>query len=304
MARMVRFASYGPPEVLRVVEVDDPGPAPDQLRVRVRAAGVQPADALYRSGAFDRFRPATFPATIGNELAGVVDQVGAAVTGFAPGDEVIAFVDAVAYADTALVPAAHAVSKPAAMPWAEAGALSASGQTADTALDVLGIAVGDRLLVHAAAGGVGSFAVQLAVARGAVVVGTASERNHAYLADLGAIPVSYGPGLADRVRALVPDGITAALDCVGGEANDVSVELLGSPERAVTVADWQAEARVGVRRVGTDRGAARLARLVTRYEKGELVVPIQATYPLDEAPAAHHAIETGHVRGKIVLVVT
>ncbi|MFI6604489.1 NADP-dependent oxidoreductase [Nonomuraea sp. NPDC050536] len=303
MARVVVFTEYGAPEVLHVVDVDDPWPVDTQIRVRVRAAGVQPFDAGYRSGAFAQYKQATFPAQLGNEVAGVVDAVGAAVTGFAVGDEVIAFVDAIGYADTVVVAATNAVQKPALMPWPEAGVLSASGQTADTALDALEVTAGDRLLIHAAAGGVGSFATQLAVARGATVIGTASERNHAYLTDLGAQPVTYGPGLADRVKELVPDGITAALDCVGGEANDVSVRLLGTPDRAVTLVDWQAEQRLGVRRVGTDRSAARLAGLVSLYEKG-LVVPIWKRFTLDEAPSAHREIETGHVRGKIVLVTT
>ncbi|SDM37833.1 NADP-dependent oxidoreductase [Nonomuraea jiangxiensis] len=304
MARVVVFAEYGEPEVLHVIETDDPVPADDEIRIRVRAAGVQPFDALYRRGDFARYKQASFPARLGNEVAGVIDALGDAVSGFAIGDEVIAFVDSIGYADTIVAPAAGVVRKPAGMPWPEAGVLSASGQTADTALDALGIIAGDRLLIHAAAGGVGSFATQLAVARGATVVGTASERNHAYLTRLGALPVTYGPGLVERVGRLVPEGITAALDCVGGEANDVSVRLLGASGRAVTLVDWQAEQRLGVRRVGTDRSVARLAALTSLYEKGSLIVPIWRQYPLDEAPAAHREIETGHVRGKIALVTT
>jgi len=302
MAKIVVFTEYGEPEVLHVVEVDDPAPADGEVRIRVRSAGVQPFDAAYRRGTFAQHKPAPFPAQLGNEAAGTVDAVGAGVTGFVVGDEVIAFVDSNGYADTLVTPATHAVGKPATMPWPEAGVLSASGQTADTALDALAVSTGDRLLIHAAAGGVGSFAVQLAVARGATVIGTASERNHPYLAELGATPVTYGPGLADRVSALAPDGITAALDCVGGEANEVSVKLLGSAERAVTLVDWDAEQRLGVRRVGTERSAARLASLVAHYETGRLVVPVWKQFALADAPLAHREIETGHVRGKIALV--
>ncbi|MFS1301428.1 NADP-dependent oxidoreductase [Streptosporangium longisporum] len=304
MARIVVFAEYGEPEVLRVIETDDPYPGEGEIRVRVKAAGVQPFDAGYRRGAFARYNPAVFPARLGNEVAGVVDMVGTGVTEFTAGEPIIAFVDAVGYADTVVAPAANAVRKPSTMPWPEAGVLSASGQTADTALDALNVTAGDRLLIHAAAGGVGSFATQLAVARGATVIGTASRHNHAYLEGLGAIPVTYGPGLADRVRRLAPEGITAALDCIGGEANDISVRLLGTAERAVTLADWQAEQRCGVRRVGTDRSAARLADLVVRYEKGDLTVPIWKRFGLEEASLAHREIETGHARGKIVLVTT
>ncbi|GAA0384928.1 oxidoreductase [Acrocarpospora corrugata] len=302
MARVVVFAEYGEPEVLRVVEVDDPHPGGDELRIRVKAAGVQPVDARYRRGDFSQYKPADFPARLGNEAAGVVDAIGRDVTGFAIGDEVIVFVDSIAYADTIVAPAANAAHKPAAMPWPEAGVLTASGQTADTALDALGVTTGDRVLIHAAAGGVGSYATQLAIARGATVIGTASERNHAYLTELGAIPVTYGPGLANRVRELAPDGITAAVDCIGGEANDVSVQLLGTPDRAITLVDWQHAG--GVRRVGTDRSATRLSGLCSLYEKGALTVPIWKQFTLDQAPLAHHEIETGHVRGKIALVVS
>jgi enoyl reductase len=300
MARVVIFTEYGEPDVLQVVEMPDPAPAADGVRIRTRAAGVQPFDAGYRRGDFDQWKAASFPARLGNEVAGVVDAVGTEATGFAPGDEVIAFVDSVGYADVVVAPASHAVPKPESMTWPEAGVLSASGQTADAALDELGIRPGDRLLIHAAAGGVGSFATQLAVARGAIVVGTASERNHDYLCDLGAIPVTYGPGLQDRVSALVPDGITAALDCIGGEANAVSLALLGSADRAVTVADWGSP----VRRIGTDRSAARLAGLTQRYEKGELVIPVSRRFPLEHAALAHREIETGHGQGKIALVIT
>jgi enoyl reductase len=303
MARVVVFEEYGEPEVLHVVEGDDPAPGPGEVRIRVKAAGVQPFDAGYRRGAFAGYKPAVFPARLGNEVAGIVDLVDDGVSDVSPHDEVIAFVDAIGYADTVIAPAAHTVPKPLAMSWPESGVVSASGQTADTALDALAVRAGDRLLIHAAAGGVGSFATQLAVARGATVIGTASAHNHAYLEDLGALPVAYGPRLAERVRALAPDGITAALDCVGGDANEVSVELLGSPDRAVTIADWQAEQRTRVRRVGSKRSTARLTRLLAHYDKGELGVPIWKRFTLDEAPLAHHEIETGHARGKIVLVI-
>jgi enoyl reductase len=302
MAKIVVFTEYGEPEVLQVVEVDDPVPADGEVRIRVEAAGVQPFDARYRRGDFAAYRPAPVPAQLGNEAAGVIDAVGSGVVKFGVGDEVIAFVDSVGYADTLVTPATHVVYKPAEMPWPEAGVLSASGQTADTALEALGVGVGDRLLIHAAAGGVGSFAVQLAVARGARVIGSASEHNHAYLADVGATPVSYGPGLAERVTDLAPDGITAALDCVGGEANEVSVKLLGSADRAITVVDWDAERRLGVRRIGTDRSANRLASIAAHYSAGTLTVSISKQFALAEAPAAHRLIETGHVRGKIALV--
>jgi enoyl reductase len=303
---IVVFDEYGEPDVLHLAEVPDPQAGPGQVRIRVRAAGVQPFDCFTRRGDFAAYNPLTFPVRLGNEVAGVVDQAGpdpaGSVTGFQAGQEVIAFMTMEGYADTVVVPADQVVRKPAAMPWPEAGVLSASGQTAHTALDELGLKPGDTLLVHAAAGGVGSFAVQLARLRGATVIGTASERNHDYLRSLGVTPVSYGPGLAARVRELAPDGVDAVLDAIGGEALAVSVELTGGDTgRIVTVADWANAARLGIRRVGTDRSAARLAELTGLYEQGRLAIEVAAMFPLERAADAHRLVEGGHVRGKVAL---
>ncbi|PGH44376.1 enoyl reductase [Micromonospora sediminicola] len=303
MAKIVVFNEYGGPEVLHLVDVPDPEAGAGQVRIRVKAAGVQPFDCATRRGDFAAYNPLTFPVRLGNEVAGIVDQVGDGVTGFADGDEVIAYLDMQGYADTVVVPAEQVGHKPAKMPWAEAGVLTASGQTAYTALDELRVGAQDTLLVHAAAGGVGSFAVQLAKARGAQVVGTASERNHDYLRSLGAVPVTYGPGLADRVRAAVPQGITCALDAIGGEALDVSLELLGSTERIVTIADWARSAQLGIRRIGTERSAQKLDDLTRLWSEGKLVVEVAETVPLSRAAEAHRLVETGHVRGKVALVV-
>ncbi|MFI7070019.1 NADP-dependent oxidoreductase [Micromonospora sediminicola] len=303
MAKIVVFNEYGGPEVLHLVDAPDPEAGAGQVRIRVKAAGVQPFDCATRRGDFAAYNPLTFPVRLGNEVAGIVDQVGDGVTGFADGDEVIAYLDMQGYADTVVVPAEQVGHKPAKMPWAEAGVLTASGQTAYTALDELRVGAQDTLLVHAAAGGVGSFAVQLAKARGAQVVGTASERNHDYLRSLGAVPVTYGPGLADRVRAAVPQGITCALDAIGGEALDVSLELLGSTERIVTIADWARSAQLGIRRIGTERSAQKLDDLTRLWAEGKLVVEVAETVPLSRAAEAHRLVETGHVRGKVALVV-
>lgn len=303
MATVIVFDEYGEPEVLHPVEVPDPEAGPGEVRIAVKAAGVQPFDCGTRRGDFANYVPLAFPARLGNEVAGVVDQTGPDVTGIDEGDEVIAFMRLQGYADSVVVPADQVGKKPAGMPWEEAGVLSASGQTAWTALDELGVAAGDTLLIHAAAGGVGSFAVQLGRVRGATVVGTASERNHDYLRSLGAVPVTYGPGLADRVRALAPDGVDAALDCIGGDALDVSLELIGSTDRIVTIADWANAARLGIRRVGTERSVEKLAGLTHLYETGQLRVEVSKAFPLEKAADAHREVETGHVRGKVALVV-
>jgi enoyl reductase len=295
---IVVFDEYGEPEVLHLAGVPDPQAGPGQVRIRVRAAGVQPFDCYTRRGDFAAYSPLSFPARLGNEAAGVIDQVGAGVEGFQPGDEVIAFMTMQGYADTVVVPAGQAGHKPAAMSWPEAGVLTASGQTAYTALDELGVTGGETLLIHAAAGGVGSFAVQLARVRGLTVIGTASERNHDYLRALGAIPVSYGPGLLERVREAAPDGVDAVLDAVGGEALDVSVQLT---DRIVTIADWANAARLGVRRIGTDRSVAKLDDLTRLYQRGALAVEVAATFPLERAADAHRLVQGGHVRGKVAL---
>jgi enoyl reductase len=304
VATIVVFGEYGGPDVLHLAEVPDPQAGPGQVRIRVRAAGVQPFDCFTRRGDFSAYSPLTFPARLGNEAAGIVDQVGAGVDGFRAGDEVIAFMTMEGYADTVVVPAGQAGRKPAAMAWPQAGVLTASGQTASTALDELGVKAGETLLIHAAAGGVGSFAVQLARLRGATVIGTASESNHEYLRSLGAIPVSYGPGLAGRVREAAPEGVDAVLDAVGGEALAVSAELTGGDTgRIVTIADWANAARLGIRRIGTERSAARLADLTRLWEQGQLAIEVAGTFPLERAADAHRMVEGGHVRGKVALTI-
>ncbi len=299
----IAFSRYGPPEVLEAVDIADGHPGAGQVRVRVRAAGVQPFDCAIRRGALAQWMPVNFPSRLGNEMAGVIDEVGDGVASWSVGDEVLGFEQMACYAETLIVGADHLVAKPPAMPWEEAGVLPASGQTAHSVLDQLGVGPGDTLLVHAAAGGVGSFAVQIARARGATVVGTARESNHEYLARLGAIPVSYGSGLEDRVQAVAPGGVTAVLDCVGGDALEVSVHLVADRSRVGTIADPAGAARLGLRSVGTERSAARLSELIRLYETRALAVSIWKSVPLHDAAEAHREVETGHVRGKVVLTV-
>lgn len=301
MSRAVVFNQYGGPEVLELVDVPEPEPGPGQVRLRVRAAGVQPADSKQRSGAWHAWAPVTFPGRLGHEAAGVVDAVGPDVTAFAPGDEVLGPATG-AYAEHALADAKLLARKPPQMPWSEAGALSASGQTASTVLEDLEPKPGETLLVHAAAGGVGLMAVQLAKARGVKVIGTAREANHDFLRGLGVVPVAYGPGLADRVRALAPDGVDAALDAVGGEALDVSVELVADRDRIGTIADQAGAKRLGVRSLGTRRSGERLAQLVSAYEDGRLKVFIWKEFPLDQAVEAHRESDGRHLLGKVVLI--
>ncbi|QMU68780.1 NADP-dependent oxidoreductase [Streptacidiphilus sp. P02-A3a] len=304
MSRAVVFDAYGGPEVLRVAEVPEPVPGPGRIRVRVRAAGVNPIDAKVRGGRLAGRFPVAFPQTLGNEFAGVVDQLGPGVTELPLGAEVFGFTSMAAQADHVVVGVDQVTARPADLPWATAAALSAVGQTAYHALRILAPVRGETLLVHAAAGGVGTVAVQLARALGVTVIGTASEGNHDYLRSLGAIPVAYGPGLTERVRGLAPGGVDAALDCVGGDAVRVSLDLVADRRRIGTVADETAAERYGVQRVRYDRSAATLAELARLHGTGGLVLPIARTFPLDAVAAAHREIETGHVRGKLVLLLT
>lgn len=302
MAVAIVFAEYGNPEVLHPIDIDPPTAAADEVRIRVRAAGVNPADVKLRRGDFAAVMPSTFPSRLGNEYAGIVDQTGDGVTGFVAGDQVLGSATGQCYAEYIVADAADVVRKPAGMPWTAAAALPAVGQTAYTALRQLAVQAGDTLLIHAAAGGVGTIAVQLAQLWGATVIGTASARNHDYLRSLGAVPVTYGDGLLERIQALAPAGVDAALDCIGGEAIAASLALVPDRHRIGTLVDAEAARTYGIQRVG-GRSTAALRELVTLYEQGRLKLPIHATFSLTEAHLAHREVQTGHVRGKVVLTV-
>ncbi|GAA2879302.1 oxidoreductase [Actinoplanes cyaneus] len=302
MSQAVVFSSFGGPDVLEIVDVAEPHAGAGDVRVRVKAAGVQPFDTMVRRGDAQGFVEVTFPQTTGNELAGVIDEVGDGVTGFAVGDEVIGFTTMDAVAEFVTISADHIIIKPAGMPWAEAGVLSVCGQTAHIALSELKVGAGDTVLVHGAAGGVGTMAVQLARAWGAQVIGTASERNHDYLRELGATPVAYGPGLVDRVRALAPEGVDAAFDAASRDAIAPSLELVKDKERVGTIGDYRGAQQFGVRMLGGTRTAARLAELAELHTEGKLRIHLQAAYPFAQAAQAHRDVESGHVRGKVVLV--
>ncbi|MFF4361270.1 NADP-dependent oxidoreductase [Streptomyces sp. NPDC001604] len=307
-------SAYGGPEVLSLVEVTVPEPGPGQVRVAVRAAGVNPFDYKVYSGAFGT-DPGRLPLRLGTEAAGVVTAVGADAVGPAGpvevGDEVIAYRAAGAYAAELVVPASSVVPKPARLSWEQAGGLMAAGVTAVHALEAVGLGKGETVLIHGAAGGVGLTAVQLAVARGATVLGTASQAKHDLLRDLGAIPITYGPGLADRVRAAAPGGVDAAADLVGtDEAVDVSVELVADRSRIATIAGFERGARAGIKLLGgapgadpgTEVRAAARLQLTAEAEAGRLRILIADTHALHEAAEAHRQIMTGHITGKIVLI--
>jgi enoyl reductase len=303
MPRAITFSRYGGADVLELSDIEVGHPGAGQALVAVRAAGVQPSDAATRRGDFAAWNPVSFHCQLGKEFAGVIEEVGEGVDADRVGTAVVGFQPLACLAEALVVGIDQFVPKPDGMPWADAGALSASGQTADTALDTLGVYEGDTVLIHAAAGGVGSFAVQLAQVRGASVIGAASPANHQYLRDLGAIPVAYGPGLEDRVREVAREGVSASLDAIGGEALEISTGLVSDRSRIGTLTDWGNGARLGIQVIGPQRSAERLGRLVELYERRQLGVSIWKTLPLDQTAAALTAVETGHVRGKVVVTV-
>ncbi len=314
--RAVQFTEYGPPNVVHVAEVAEPHAGPGQVRIAVRASGISPGETYLRSGVWRDRVPLTFPYRTGFDAAGVVDEIGSDVTGVDVGDEVFGMTTMTARAANAdfAVLAAWA-PKPSGWSWEEAGGAGGGVETGTRVLDRLGVGAGDTVLLQGAAGGTGTIAVQLAVARGARVIGTASERNHDFLRSLGAEPTTYGAGLGDRVRALAPDGVDAVFDCAGGALPDL-IAIAGGTARVVTIADFTAASH-GVHLshgAPVDVTGARLATAadppavhglavaVALAGEGRLRVPVAAAFPLAEAAAAHELSETRHARGKIVLV--
>ena len=236
---------HGPPEILTVASLPTPTPGPGQVRIRVVAGGVQPFDTYVRKGA-DGFAM-SLPHQLGNEFSGVIDEVGTDTDGWSVGDAVLGWASMRSLAEYVIADPGEIVAKPTNMPFTTAGAIGASGQTALTALHDLGIGHGDTLLVHAAAGGAGSAAVQIARHYGAHVIGTASPANHTYVARLGAIPLSYGAGLIERVREVSPHGVDTVLDAAGGQALRDSLSLVVDNARIGTLVDHALAAELGVR---------------------------------------------------------
>ncbi|SHL80052.1 NADP-dependent oxidoreductase [Streptomyces yunnanensis] len=299
--------SYGGPEVLTYSEQPDPKVGPDSVLIRVRAAGVNPVDWKVVAGYLDGMMHAHFPLIPGWDVAGVVEAVGADATEYAVGDEVIGYVrkDEVqhgTYAELVAAPVRTLARKPDTLGWQQSAGLPLAGLTAYQSLKRARTKAGDLVLVHAAAGGVGSLAVQIAVAEGTRVIGTASERNHDFLRSLGAEPVTYGDGLADRVRALAPEGVDVALDFVGGGAVDVSQEVLKDRSRVVSIADGEVRAKGG-HMVWVRPDTADLTALAILADAGKLTVPVDAALPLEEAAEAFRLSMAGRARGKIVLEV-
>jgi NADPH:quinone reductase-like Zn-dependent oxidoreductase len=297
----LQFTEYGGPEVLSVRETPEPHAGPGQVRLAMRAASINPIDWKLRSGRLARGAALESARIAGYDGAGVVDEVGPGVDGLAVGDEVFGLGSST-HAEYAVFD--YVAPKPASLSWVEAAALPVAAETGARGLDLLGVGAGMTLLVDGAAGGVGSAAVQLAVARGATVIGTASEANHDFLVSLGAIPTTYGDGLAERVATLAPDGVDAALDMVGKGSVPTLIQIVGDPQQVVSIADYRAP-QYGARVSTSDdpRAAYALAAAAELHSAGKFVVPVAGAFPLAEAAEAHRLSEEGHVRGKLVLTI-
>jgi NADPH:quinone reductase-like Zn-dependent oxidoreductase len=304
MPKAVRFDEYGGIDVLQVVEVPRPVPGPGQVLVRVKAAGINPGEAKIREGLLHARWPAIFPSGQGTDLAGIVAETGPGVTGFAAGHEVIGFTNnRASQAEYVLVEAANLTAKPAGVLWEAAGALPVAGFTAYATVRAVALAPGDTVVVAGAAGGVGSIAVQLARRAGATVIGLASEANHGWLASHGVIPVTYGAGVAGRIRDAAPK-VDAFIDTFGGDYVQIALELGVEPSRIDTIANFDAVRRYGVKAEGNAAAASAsvLAGLAGLIAAGQLEIPVAAVFPLADVQDAYRRLEQGHLLGKIVLV--
>lgn len=304
MPRAVRFSTYGGLDVLEVVEVDRPIPGPGKVLVRVKAAGINPGEASIRKGLFAERWPATFPSGQGSDLAGIVEESGPGVANWKAGDEVIGFTnDRASQAEFVLVDAGNLVARPPKVSWEQAGALFVAGTTAYAAVRSVGLRAGDTVVVSGAAGGVGSIAVQLATNAGAKVIGMAGEANREWLADRGVIPIIYGAGAEDRVRAASGGKVDAFIDTFGGGYVELAIRLGVAPARIDTIIDFPAAAKYGVKTEGSYAAANAdvLGQLAGLIAAGRLEIPIAKVYPLAQVREAYRELEQRHTRGKIVL---
>lgn len=298
--RAARFHRYGGPEELVVEEVPDPHPGPGEIRVRVAAVSVNPIDWKLRAGDLQQVLPVPLPAIPGRDAVGLVDEIGAGVQGVAIGDRVFGLTGVTgATADLVVLDAwAHA---PDAWSDAQAGGAALASVTAALGLRVLGPLAGRTLLVEGAAGGVGSAAVEIAVAQGATVIGTASERNHEFLRSLGAVPTTYGAGLGERLATLAPQGVDVVLDTASSGSLDDLVALVGDPRLVSTVADHGRGQRLGTHVVNAENDSSVLEAVAELGRQGRYTPRIEQTFPVEEIADAHARAQRGRTRGKLVV---
>ncbi len=303
--RAVRFDHYGGIDVLDVREVEDPVAEPGRVVVAVRAAGINPGEISIREGRLHQRYPATFPSGQGSDLAGVVSEAAEGAEGFSAGDEVLGWSEErSSHAELVSVPASQLVQKPPSLSWEVAGSLFVTGMAALASVESVLPQAGETVAVSAAAGGVGSLAVQLARRTGATVVGLASEHNHEWLRGHDVVPITYGPGQAERLRDAAGGRLDAFIDTFGGGYVELALELGVPAERINTIADFEASGRFGVRNQGTHASpsAERLGELARLAAAGELEVTIARTFPLDQVREAYRELQQRHTHGKIVLI--
>jgi NADPH:quinone reductase-like Zn-dependent oxidoreductase len=303
--RAVQFDEYGGLDVLTVRDVEVREPGKEEVVVEVKAAGINPGEASIRNGALqDRF-PATFPSGQGSDLAGIVNEVGIDVVGFAPGDEVLGWSwERSSQAELCVVPADQLIAKPTDLSWEAAGALYVVGVTAFAAVRAVDVKEGDTVVVSAAAGGVGTITVQLLKVKGANVVGLASEDHHDWLRSKGVTPVTYGEGAKERILEATPRGIDAFIDLFGPEYIDLALELDVPAEKIETITAFERAGEVGAKAEGSSDASTPeiLGEMAELVATGKIEVPIAATYPLDEVREAFEQLEDRHTLGKIVLI--
>jgi len=300
--KAVQFSVYGGPEVLKIVETDEPHAGPGQVRIAVRAVGVNPAEWKLRAGLFGEFMPIEFPCGVGFEAAGIVDEIGEGVTDVAVGDAVFGSGNATA-AEYAVLD--YWARKPDDMPFEVAGGFAAVSETAVRCLDYVGAKAGETILVCGAAGGVGSTLLQVARHRGITVIGTASAGKHDYLRNLGALPTTYEPGLAARVKELAPEGVDAALDLAGAGIIPELVEIVGDPSRVLSIVDFSApEHGAQFSPTPQEHPEKALAQTAGLYSEGSIRLHVEKTFPLEQIAKAQALSAEGHVTGKLVVTVT
>ena len=305
--KAITYAEYGDPDILQLTDLADPKVGPGEVLIRVRSASVNPVDWKVMKGYLDGLMVVEFPAIPGWDVSGVVEAVGLDTPEWSVGDEVIAYarkdwVQGGTFAELVTAPVRTVARKPKSLDWHQAAGLPLAGLTAYQLLARLGLKEGETVLVHAAAGGVGLLAVQIARALGARVIGTASEGNHEFLRELGAQPVTYGAGLAERVRELAPDGVDVVADFVGGVL-DVTQAVLKDGGRHGSITDG-AVAEAGGLSAWVRPNAEDLTALGDLADAGKLTVPVAEVFALADAAKAFELSQTGHVRGKIAIEVS
>jgi NADPH:quinone reductase-like Zn-dependent oxidoreductase len=298
--RALQYTTYGGPEVLEWAEAPQPHAGPGQIRVAVRAASVNPVDWKTFGGAMASGQPMTGTGYLGYDAAGVVDEVGAGVSGVSVGDDVLGLGQGT-QAEFAMLDSWAA--KPASIDWAVAAAAGVAGETSERGLRLLDVKAGDTLFIDGGAGGVGAVAVQMAVGRGARVIASAGQANHDYLREIGATPVLYGENVIERVREAAGGQVDAVFDVAGRTPADRLIGLVPQPAQVLSIANFGA-AQAGARVTGGGQDSQpmqALAQVAELLAQNRVVIKVQ-TFPFDRAADAYRISQAGHLRGKLVLI--